>query len=187
MGRLTSFISISLDGYYADATNDMSWAHNAAPDAEWDAFVNTNASGDGQLLFGRKTFENMARFWPTPAAMQQLPVVATRMNKASKIVFSKTLDTVTWNNTRLVKGDLAAEVRALKKASSNDMTILCSNSIVTQLAQERLVDEYQTVVVPVLLGGGKAIFGGLKQRQPLKLVKSRIFANGNVVLWHSPA
>jgi dihydrofolate reductase len=78
-------------------------------------------------------------------------------------------------------------VRALKAEPGQDMTVLGSASIVAQLAQENLVDEYQIVVVPVVLGGGKSMFAGVSSRPPLKLVGSRTFKNGNVVLRYGPA
>src|ERR1700722_8419350 len=106
MRKLLIFNNMSLDGFIADASGDMSWAHSQDP--EWQAFIADNAKGESQMLFDRKTYELMASFWPTPHAIQALPTVAERMNSASKIVFSRTLDNVTWNNTKLVKTDPAA-------------------------------------------------------------------------------
>jgi dihydrofolate reductase len=184
MRRLTAFEAVSLDGYFADVNGDMSWAHKQ--DAEWNAFVGGNASGGGSLLFGRVTYEMMASFWPTPAAMERAPVVAEGMNNASKVVFSRTLEKASWKNTRLVKGDLAAEVRKMKKEPGPDMAILGSGSIVSQLAQAGLIDEFQMVVNPIVLGQGKPLFDGVKERLPLKLIKTRAFGNGNVVLYYAP-
>ena len=113
MRKLIVFNTVTLDGYFTDAKGDMSWAHK--DDAEWNEFVAGNASGGGTLLFGRVTYELMASFWPTPLALKQYPVVAERMNNLSKVVFSRTLDHASWNNTKLVKGDLATEVRKLKE------------------------------------------------------------------------
>src|SRR5512135_2853572 len=112
MQRVIAFEQVSLDGFFVDARGDMSWAHKQDP--EWKEFAAGNASGGGTLLFGRVTYEMMARFWPTPAAMQSAPVVARAMNEMPKVVFSRTLKNVSWENTTLVKGDLAAEVRKLK-------------------------------------------------------------------------
>src|SRR3972149_10430298 len=105
MRRLIVFNHVSLDGYFTDANGDMRFAHSDKPDAEWDAFVAGNASGGGILLFGRITYELMASYWPTPAAAENMPVVAERMNNLPKVVFSRTLDQVSWNNTKLVKDD----------------------------------------------------------------------------------
>ena len=182
MRRLTVFNQVSLDGYFVDAHGDMRWAHAGAQDPEWRAFVEGNARGDALLLFGRITYELMAGYWPTPYAIQNDPAVAERMNHLPKIVFSRTLEQVSWNNTRRVKTDPAAEVRKMKKEPGPDLVIMGSGTIVSQLTQERLIDEYQIVVIPIILGQGRTMFAGVKEKLPLKLTKSRTFSNGNVLL-----
>ena len=186
MRKLIVFNHVSLDGYFADANGDMSFAHKDNQDAEWNAFVAGNASGGGMLLFGRITYELMASFWPTPFAAESMPVVAEQMNNLSKVVFSRTLDKASWNNTKLVKGDLTDEIRKMKKEPGEDMVILGSGSIVSQLAQHGLIDEYQIVVNPVALGKGRTMFDGIKEKLPLKLTKTRTFGNGNVLLCYEP-
>jgi dihydrofolate reductase len=186
MRKLIVFNSVSLDGYFVDMNGDMSWAHNSTKDEEWDAFVAENASAGGGLLFGRITYDLMAGYWPTPQAIENDPVVAERMNNLSKVVFSKTLDKASWNNTKLVRGELTAEVRKMKQESGAEMAILGSGSIVTQLAPERLIDEYQIVVIPVVLGKGRTMFEGIKERLSVKPTKARTFSNGNVLLCYEP-
>ena len=88
MRKLIVFNMVSLDGFFVDSKGDMSWAHKH--DAEWNAFVGGNASGSGVLVFGRKTYELMASYWPTPMALQNSPIVAKGMNDMPKIVFSRT-------------------------------------------------------------------------------------------------
>ena len=187
MRKLAVFNHVSLDGYFVDMNGSMSWAKSGTKDAEWNAFVAENAKGDGLLLFGRVTYELMASFWPTPMADQHDPVVAERMNKLPKVVFSKTLDKASWSNTRLVKGDMVAEIRKMKKEPGEDMVILGSGSIVSQLAQEGLIDAYQVVVNPIVLGKGRTMFDGVKEKLNLKLTKTRAFGNGNVFLCYEPA
>jgi dihydrofolate reductase len=182
MRKLVVFNHVSLDGYFTDANSDMSFAHRDAPDAEWDAFATGNASGGGVLLFGRLTYELMAGFWPTPLAAETMPVVAERMNNLPKVVFSRTLARASWNNTRLVTGDLIGEVRKMKAESAEDLAILGSGSLVSQLTGHGLIDEYQIVVNPVVLGGGRTMFAGLQDKLSLKLTHSRTFDNGNVLL-----
>jgi dihydrofolate reductase len=187
MRKLAVFNHVSLDGYFVDMNGSMSWAKSGTKDAEWNAFVAENAKGDGLLLFGRVTYELMASFWPTPMADQHDPVVAERMNKLPKVVFSRTLDKASWSNTRLVKGDMVAEIRKMKKEPGEDMVILGSGSIVSQLAQEGLIDAYQVVVNPIVLGKGRTMFDGVKEKLNLKLTKTRAFGNGNVFLCYEPA
>jgi len=184
MRKLIAFEQVSLDGFFVDAKGDMSWAHRQDP--EWNEFAASNASGDGVLLFGRVTYEMMAGFWPTPAAMETLPTVAEGMNNMPKVVFSRTLQKASWQNTTLVKGDPASEARKMKNEPGPDMAILGSGTIVSQLAQAGLIDELQIVVNPIVLGNGRTLFESVKEKIALKLIKSRAFGNGNVVLYYQP-
>lgn len=185
MRKIIVFNQVSLDGYFTDAKGDMSWAHKQDP--EWLEFVSGNAKSGGEAIYGRKTYELMASWWPTPMAMQQAPVVAKAMNEMPKTVFSKKMKKAEWSNTRVVNTGLAEEVRKMKKAKGPNIVIMGSGSIVNQLAQEGLVDEYQIVVNPIALGKGKTLFEGLKEKQALKLTGSRTFENGNVLLKYVPA
>jgi dihydrofolate reductase len=184
MPKLVTYNAMSLDGYFTDANGDMSWAHKHDP--EWQAYVSENASGGGQLLFGRVTYDLMASFWPTPVAAQSNPVVFERMNGLRKFVFSRTLDNVSWNNTTLLKGDITTEVRKLKQQPGPNIVIMGSGSIVAQLADAGLIDEYQIVLNPLVVGNGRTLFEGVQKKLPMKLAKSRTFGNGNVVLFYQP-
>ncbi len=185
MRKLHVFDNVSIDGFFTDERNDMSWAHKRDDD-EWNAFAGANAGGRGELLFGRVTYEMMAAFWPTPQAAEMLPQVAAGMNRMRKTVFSRTLDTVSWQNTRLVKGDLVSEVTLMKQQPGPDLVILGSGSIVSQLTQARLIDEYQIVLSPIVLGKGRTLFETVERKVGLTLTKTRAFKNGNVVLWYEP-
>jgi dihydrofolate reductase len=182
MRRLIVFNQISLDGYIADAHGDMSWAHKDDP--EWTAFSSENAGGDGVLLFGRVTYDLMAGFWPTPAALKSMPAVAEGMNRMQKVVFSRKMKKATWQNTTLVKKDIVGAVRKMKSARGPSMVILGSGSIVSQLTEAGLIDEYQMIVNPIVLGKGKTMFEGVKKKVTLRLTRTRPFTNGNVVLWY---
>jgi dihydrofolate reductase len=184
MRRLTVFNNVSLDGYFVDANGDMSWAHNNDP--EWNAFAAENASGGGALLLGRITYDLMASFWPTARAMETMPEVAKGMNSMPKIVASRTLREPKWSNTTVVNGDLGAAVRKLKQESGPDIAILGSGTIVSQLAQEGLIDEFQIVLHPIALGKGRTLFEGAKGKLALKRTKSRSFGNGNVLACYEP-
>jgi dihydrofolate reductase len=176
------FNNISLDGYFVDDKGDMSWAHEVA-DAEWAKFSSENAQrGNGTLLFGRKTYEMMASFWPSDQAKKQMPDVAEGMNRLHKVVFSRSLKEATWNNTTLHKGDLVQEVKKLKAETGETLVIMGSGTIIAQLTEARLIDAYTVVVVPVVLGAGRTMFEGVKGRVKLKRTSERAFGNGNVVV-----
>jgi dihydrofolate reductase len=184
MRKLLVFNLVTMDGYFSGMDGDISWAHSR--DAEFNEFVQGNARAGGELVFGRITYELMASYWPTPHAMANDPVVAEGMNTLPKVVFSRTLDKVSWNNARLVKGDMAAEIRKMKQEPGKDMVIMGSGSLVAQLTEQKLIDEYQVVVYPVVLGKGRTMFDGIKEKLSLKLTSTRTFGNGNVFLRYQP-
>jgi dihydrofolate reductase len=183
MGKLSVFNLVTLDGYFAGQDGDISW-HNV--DAEFQEYANRNSNSGNILLFGRKTYELMASYWPSPDALKNDPIVAHGMNNSQKIVFSRTLNEIGWSNTRLVKDDMAGEVRKLKQQLGQDLAILGSGSIVAQLTQAGLIDEYRILLNPVVLGKGRTMFEGIKDRIKLKLTESRTFGNGNVLLCYVP-
>ena len=161
MRKLTVFNLMTLDGYIAGQGGDISW-HNV--DGEFHELANAASNSGNTLLFGRVTYELMAGFWPTAEAIKTDPPVAAGMNKAEKIVFSRTLQKADWNNTRLVKDDMLAEVRRLKQGAGKDLKVLGSGSIVAQLTAEGFIDEYQILLNPIVIGTGKTMFEGLKNR-----------------------
>ena len=181
MKKLRVFESISVDGYFTDAAGQIRWAHAGGDDPEFVAWVSGNASSGGELLFGRKTYQEMEAFWPTPMAAEQMPAVAKGMNAARKYVASRTIQP-TWNNTQLLKGDLVTAVRALKASEGPGIAVLGSGSVAAQLGEAGLVDEYQFVIVPVALGAGRTVF---TKGRALRLVDQRAFRNGNVVVTYA--
>jgi dihydrofolate reductase len=184
MRKLSVYNSVTLDGYFAGVNGDFSWAHRQDP--EFLEFVEANARGGGELLFGRIAYELMASYWPTPLAIKNDPMIAARMNELPKVVFSRTLDKAAWNNTKVVKDGVAAAIRRMKQEPGKDMVIFGSGSIISQLTAERLIDEYQIVLNPVVLGVGRTMFDGIKETLHLKLTQSRTFGNGNVFLCYEP-
>lgn len=183
MRTLSSFTFLSLDGYYKGVDEDISWHRHGEEEAKFSA---ESAQSNNILLFGRKTYEMMASFWPTPMASEQFPEVAKGMNDAKKIVVSKSLTKADWANTSIINGNLAEEIKQLKQTASNNITILGSGSIVTQLAAENLIDEYQLMIDPVAIGNGTPLFKGLTTPMNLQLKDSRIFKSGVLLLTYKP-
>lgn len=183
MGKLNTFTFISLDGYYKGLNEDISWHRHGAEEG---AFSAESLQVGNTLLFGRRTYELMVSFWPTPMAAEQFPAVAEGMNRAEKIVFSRTLNEARWNNTRFVAGNLVEEVQRLKERPGVNLTLLGSGSILTQLARAGLVDEYAVMVDPVVLGAGTPLFEGLGQKLELELTGNRVFGSGVVLLNYKP-
>lgn len=183
MRKLTVFNLMTLDGYIAGENGDISW-HNV--DEEFQELANAASNSGNTLLFGRVTYELMAGFWPTAEAMRTDPIVAAGMNRSEKIVFSRTMNKADWNNAKLVKDDMLGEVGRLKQGSGKDLTVLGSGSIVSQLAQAGLIDEYDILLNPVVIGKGRTMFEGMTKKLALKLIETRRFGNGNMLLKYEP-
>jgi len=188
MGKLIAFNFITMNGYFKGPNEDISWHRHGEEENE---YANEGLQSGSTLLFGRVTYEMMASFWPTPMAMESAPATAEGMNKAEKIVFSRTLkkaDPIVagWNNTRIVKDNMLEEVNKLKQVPGKDMTLLGSGSIITQLAEQGLIDEYLVMVDPVALGDGTPILKGIRQKLDLQLINTRTFKSGVVLLCYQP-
>ena len=184
MRKIFAFIMTTLDGYYEGPNQEFDfWVI----DEEFDEFSVEQLDEVDTLLFGRVTYEGMAAYWPTPAAEQDDPRVAAKMNGLSKIVVSRTLEKAEWANTRLIKDDVSQELRELKQEPGKDIAIFGSSDLTVSLLEMGLVDEVRIMVNPVVLGAGKSVFRTAGERISLKLTKSRPFNSGNVLLYYQPA
>lgn len=184
MCKVVAFDMVTLDGFFAGPHGEIDW-HNV--DEEFNEFAIDQLASLDAVMFGRVTYQLMASYWPTPAATTDDPIVAAKMNAIPKVVFSTTLDQVAWENSRLVKADTAGAIAAIKQQSGKDVAIFGSGNLVTALAQAGLIDEYRLMVNPVVLGNGIPLFNGIQAAIPLKLLKTRQFRSGNVLLYYAPA
>ncbi len=132
------------------------------------------------LLYGRRTYEEMAAAWP-----ERTGDMADRFNSIPKFVVSTTLQEVTWNNSRLIKGNIAEEVSKLKQQFGQNIVILGSGDLVRTLMHHHLIDEYALVVCPLILGKGKRLFQDAS-RTTLRLVTSKAYTTGAVWLSYQP-
>ncbi len=181
MRKLFAFNMVTLDGFFEGPNHDISWHH---VDDEFNAFAIEQTSTVGAILFGRVTYELMASYWPTAAAQSDDPVVAHLMNSLPKVVFSRTLHKAEWNNTRLIKDNVAGQVVKMKQEPGNDLAVFGSANLLSSLMRMNLVDEHRVMVNPVLIGGGTPLFRNIDQKVNLKLVKTRTFKSGNVLLYY---
>ena len=184
MRRIFLFMMVSLDGYYEGPNGDISW-HNV--DAEFNEFAIQQLNEIDTLLFGRKTYEVMASYWPTETAIRNDPVVAGLMNSLPKIVISHTFEKVEWENTQLIKENIAEEIVKLKSQPGKDMAVFGSSDLTVSLAQMGLMDEYRLMVNPVVLGEGKTLLKGTQSKLDLRLIDSKTFKSGNILLYYRPA
>jgi dihydrofolate reductase len=182
MRKIIVLNRITLDGMFDGLNGENDWF--IPGDAENKA-VHETGTAVNTLLMGRVTYEHMIRFWPTVTDDSDFPepvkVQAKEINEMPKLIVSKTLKNLTWQNTKLIEGDLIDAVKKLKQGDEPGFLILGSGTIVQQLTEAGLIDEYVFILTPTVLGQGRPQF---KQdsKVDLELVKSQAFPSGNVVL-----
>jgi dihydrofolate reductase len=193
MRRIVMFNRVSADGYFAAADGDLGWV---VPEEELDRGAADNLGGSDMILFGRRTYEMFESYWPkvigdSPTAPDphdpgrqspEIRAVGEWINEADKLVISRTRQDVTWKNSRLLHQLDPREIQALKEQPGKDIMIFGSGSIVSQLTEHGLIDEYRFVVGPVLLGSGRPLVSGVPATTRLKLAEAREYPSGNVML-----
>ena len=197
MRRIMAFNRVTADGYFTSPDGKLDWV---VPEPQIDKEAGEGMSGQGAILFGRRTYEMFQAFWPhaledpgtapdphMPGRRSpEIRAMAVWINEAAKIVFSKTLEDVTWKNTRLIRAFDSREVEAMKKQPGPDMLIFGSGSIASQLTEHGLIDEYRFVVGPVLLGRGRPLISGVPKSSRLDLLEAKTYSSGNVMLRYAP-
>ena len=193
MRRIVMFNRVTADGYFAGPDGNLDWV---VPDKQIDRSAIEAAGRFDTVLFGRRTYELFVAFWPhtiddsstspnphdSGRLSPEMRYMAVFLNEATKLVFSKTLKEVTWKNSRLLHEFDPRKIKAMKSETGKDMIIFGSGSIVTRLTQHRLIDEYQFVVSPILLGTGRPLLGGVSANLALDLQEAKNCPSGNVLL-----
>ena len=181
MGKLIMWNIITLDGYFEGEKNwelpflEIVWG------AEMERFSLEQLSNASYLVFGRTTYEGMAAYWKTATGE-----VADFMNNLPKIVCSRTLNSVDWNNSILIKENVANEIATLKAKSDKDLYVFGSANLSETLIRENLFDEYRIGIAPVIMGKGRYLFPkGLPEKE-LSLISSKPLTTGGVILTYKP-
>ena len=190
LGKLFTFMTISLDGFFEGRDHDISW-HNVDDEAHKFAIMQLRETDT--ILFGRRTYELFEDFWPKAADDLKISVdyleIARLINNMNKVVFSKTLTKVeekeNWRNVKLIRDVNPEEIKRWKQESGKDLDIGGSNLAVS-FAQLGLIDEIRIMVDPIVLGEGTRLFEGIKDKLNLSLLKTRTFKSGNVLLYYQP-
>ena len=179
MKRLITWNMVTLDGFFAAPDGNLDWF---VFDDELERYIKEMQPEVGTLLFGRVTYQMMAAYWRTAEGE-----IATFMNGAQKYVFSRTLDSVDWNKTTLVKGDAVETVRKLKQQPGKDIFVFGSADFSATLMRQGLIDEYRIGLNPVILGKGIPLFKESVEKLKLKLITTRQLKSGVVILHYEPA
>lgn len=188
MRKLVLFMHVSLDGFAADANNGLGWI---SYDGELQAYADELIATVGSPVYGRGTYELMAGYWPgvlnDPTEDERSRAHARWVDQVPKIVFSRTMDRADWNNTTLIKDNIAEEINKLKQQPGKDLVIFGSPGLTHSLLELDLIDEFQFTLNPVLLGSGLPVFRNVKDKTNLKLVKATPLKSGVVGLHYVKA
>ena len=182
MRKLFAFNMVTLDGFFEGPNQEIDW-HNA-DNEEFNEFAIEQTSSVDTLVFGRVTYQLMASYWPTETAVNAEPIIADLKNRLTKIVLTRTLESVQWNNTRLIAENAQKEIQTLKMQPGKDMAVFGSANLISSIVD--VIDEHRVMVNPILLGRGSPLFKNSGNRRKLKLVDSRTFKSGNVLLTYQP-
>ena len=197
MRRIVMFNQVTADGFFAAEDGGLEWAR---PDPEQTKETVARLGESGGIVFGRKTYELFKAFWPGAAAQtktapdphhrhqhsEEILALAKWIDTTEKWVFSRTLGDAGWKNVQVLRELSADAVRAVKARPGKDLMLFGSGSICRQLCALGLIDEYQFMVSPMLLGRGRRLFDDVPARTPLRLRDARSFASGNVLLRYAP-
>lgn len=183
MRKVVSFIHVSLDGFTTGPNGELEWA---IVDEELNPYVDNFFKGTDTVLFGRNCYLGMQSYWPTmledPAATPRERAHARWIENIPKIAFSRTLSSVDWKNSRLVKDHITETIDELKREPGLDLLILGSPGLTHSFTQLGLIDEYRLFLNPILLGGGIPLFQDIKEWTKLKLLGTKTFEAGVVEL-----
>ena len=186
MRKLVLFMHVSLDGFAATPNHGLDFL---TYDKELEQYADELVKTVGSPVYGRNTYQLMESYWPTvlkkPDAAKHALEHAQWVENVPKIVFSKTLTEVTWNNTQLIKGNIAEEVKKLKEQPGKDLVIFGSPGLATTLMRLSLIDEYKLTVHPIILGSGISAFTNNTTKSTLKLVDSKTMKSGVVTLHYA--
>jgi dihydrofolate reductase len=184
MRRIIAFNRVTADGYFSGLDGNLNWV---VPDQEIDEAGAARMPDSDTILFGRRTYEMFESFWPNATKNGAMDAVATWMNNADKVVYSKRRKEVTWKNSRLLSEFEPREIDAMKRQAGKTIMVFGSGSIASQLTQYGLIDEYQFVVSPTLLGAGRSMLSEIPTTSKLTLIEAKAYSSGNVMLRYARA
>lgn len=183
MRKIILFSMMTLDGFFEGVNHNLDWHH---VDAEFNDFAKEQLNAVDAIIFGRKTYDLMASYWTTSDAITHEPVIANQMNAKAKIVFSKTMSKAIWNNTKLIKDNVLLEIEKIKLLPGKDLILFGSATLASTFRELDLIDEYRIMINPIILAQGNPLFKKTSEQLPLKLIKTKTFKSGNVLLYYEP-
>jgi dihydrofolate reductase len=180
MRKLILQMQMTVDGFVGRLDGDVEWAFPTFDDA-FNAWTVNSLWQAGVHVMGSVTGQGLAEYWPSPTLDERDKPFAEAMNQIPKVVFSRSIDHLDWNKTRIAKGELVEEIERLKAEPGKDILVHGGARFAQSLSKARLIDEYHLVTHPVVLGSGLSIFPELDESLRLALVEARAFPAGAVL------
>lgn len=181
MGKVILLEHVSLDGYCSGSNKEIDWIKY---NREVEDYVTNIRKTVDATIYGRVTYQIMESYWPAvlknPDSPKNQFEFASWLDKKLKVVVSKTLSSVEWNNTKLIKDNLADEINKLKRDLEGNMLLIGSPTLVQSFIRDNLIDEYRINVNPIVLGNGISLFNNIDRKINLKLLNTETFNNGVV-------
>jgi dihydrofolate reductase len=193
MRQLIAFNHVSADGYFAASDGNLKWV---VPDPALDRETTERLADRDAILFGRRTYEMFEKFWPTAVdaaatapdphqpgqRSKDVGAIGQWINDATKLVVSKTRKNATWTNSRILDGFNPEEIKRIKEGLGKDIMLFGSGMLTSALTRHRLIDEYQFVLSPVVLGKGHSLVTGVEDGPKLRLLDQQRYPSGIVML-----
>ena len=191
MRKVIVSIFLTLDGSFEGPNKELDWH---VWDDEMEEYMSDLLNNVDTILLGRVAYQLLAEYWPTAIPKttmprnpgEEHPFIFEKMNTLSKIILSKTLDKVEWKNSTLIKENVKAEILRLKHQPGKDLVLFGGANIASTLLRLGLIDEYRIILNPVILSSGNPFFKDIRDKLSLKLLGTKVFDCGNVLLYYQP-
>lgn len=191
MRKVVVSIFLSLDASFEGPNKELDWH---VWDNEMEKYMSDFLNNVDAILLGRVAYQLLADYWPVAIPKptmprnpgEEHPLIIEKMNSLPKIILSKTLEKVEWKNSRLIKEDVKKEILKIKQQPGKDLVLFGGADIASTLLQLGLIDEYRIILNPVVLSNGRPFFKDIKEQLSLRLLKTRTFSCGNVILYYQP-
>ena len=185
MRKVKLSMQMTINGFVGGLNGEMDWM-TWNPDDEFLEFLTSNFDAADTMLLGRKSADGFINHWENTAISNPEHPFAKKLVDIPKVVFTKTPDESTWNNSVLAKGELAEEIANLKKQDGKDIIVVGGAGLVSSLIKEGLIDEYHLIINPTAIGNGMTIFNSLDEIRKFEPISAKLYSGGKIVLSYKP-
>ncbi len=185
MRKLKLQMQMTMNGYVGGLNGENDWM-TWNPDDEFIEFLSSQLDSSDTLLLGRKTAQGIIKYWEDTAIENPTHPFAKKIAAISKVIFTKTLEKLIWNNTILAKGNLTEEISNLKQQNGKDIIVFGGAEFVSSLIKQGLIDEYHLIINPAAMSSGMTIFNSIDRIQKFIPTQAKLYSGGKIVLSYIP-